>query len=88
MGLPAERVLAHAADLRAPTGVSGAARAVVADFGAVNVLLHLVGCCVGGKPITETDPADLESLIDQHVWTTWHLLQAFVPQRPADRPRG
>ncbi|HEY7031541.1 MAG TPA: SDR family NAD(P)-dependent oxidoreductase [Thermomicrobiales bacterium] len=79
LGLPAERVLVHAADLRDPAAVSGAARAVTEQFGGADVLLHLVGGWVGGKPIAETDPSDLASMLDQHVWTTFHLLRAFVP---------
>jgi NAD(P)-dependent dehydrogenase (short-subunit alcohol dehydrogenase family) len=56
-----------------------AARAVTEQFGGADVLLHLVGGWVGGKPIAETDPSDLASMLDQHVWTTFHLLRAFVP---------
>jgi NAD(P)-dependent dehydrogenase (short-subunit alcohol dehydrogenase family) len=83
MGLPAERTLAQAADLRDGEAVRTAAEAVAERFGGADILLHLVGGWTGGKPLTEADPDDLRSMLDQHVWTTFHLLQAFVPQLAA-----
>jgi NAD(P)-dependent dehydrogenase (short-subunit alcohol dehydrogenase family) len=60
-----------------------AARAVVdaADtrFGRVDVLLHLVGGWAGGTPVADLDPAELTGMLDQHLWTTFHLVQALVP---------
>jgi NAD(P)-dependent dehydrogenase (short-subunit alcohol dehydrogenase family) len=83
LGLPAERCLAHAADLREPAAAMGAARAVAERFGGADVLLHLVGGWVGGKPLVATDPGDLKAMLDQHVWSTFGVLQAFVPQLTA-----
>ena len=80
LGLDAGRTLAHAGDLRDAGAVRALAEAVHERFGRVDVLLHLVGGWTGGKEIAETDTADLTSMLDQHVWTTWHLLQAFVPR--------
>src|SRR5213595_2909006 len=73
LGLPADRVLAHVADLRNPAAVLGAAEAVVARFGGADVLLHLVGGWVGGKDLVASDDGDLTGMLDQHVWTTWHV---------------
>ena len=81
--LPAERVLTHAADLRDPAAVERAAQAVVEKFGAVHILLHLVGGWAGGKTLTEMAAEDLKSMLDQHVWTTFHLLRAFAPHLTA-----
>jgi NAD(P)-dependent dehydrogenase (short-subunit alcohol dehydrogenase family) len=83
LGLPDERRLAHAADLRDPTAAQAAAQAVSDRFGHAHILLHLVGGWVGGKALTGTDPSDLKAMLDQHVWTTFHLLQAFTPQLAA-----
>ena len=79
LNLEAGRVMTHAADL---TGADAAAQAVAAvrqAFGRVDVLLHLVGGWTGGRSLTEGDPADLDEMIQQHVWTTLYLAQAVVP---------
>lgn len=80
LGLPLERTLAHAGDLRDPSAVAALAEAVLARFGRVDALLHLVGGWTGGKELAATDAADLTEMLDQHVWTSWHLLRAFVPR--------
>lgn len=79
LALPTERCLTYAANLRAPASAQGAAQTVATRFGGADCLLHLVGGWVGGKDIVETDPADLAAMLDQHVWTTFNILQAFVP---------
>lgn len=73
------RVITHAADLTAADAAASAAAAVQAAFDRVDVLLHLVGGWTGGRTLTEGDPADLDEMIQQHVWTTLHLAQAVVP---------
>jgi NAD(P)-dependent dehydrogenase (short-subunit alcohol dehydrogenase family) len=85
LGLPAAQCLTVAADLRDPQAVQSAARAVVDRFGRAHILLHLVGGWAGGKELTATDSGDLRAMLDQHVWTTWHLLQAFIPSLVASR---
>lgn len=80
LALPREQVLTHSVDLRDPNAVQAAARILQEQFGQAQILIHLVGGWVGGKAIVATDPADLKSMLEQHVWTTWHLLQAFIPQ--------
>jgi NAD(P)-dependent dehydrogenase (short-subunit alcohol dehydrogenase family) len=80
LGLASERTVAYAADLREPGAVNQLAEAVERRFGRVDALLHLVGGWTGGKELAETDSADLNGMLDQHVWTTWHLLRAFVPR--------
>ncbi len=60
-----------------------AAEAVVADaearFGRVDVLLHMVGGWAGGTPVVELEASEITSMLDQHLWTTLHLVQAVVP---------
>ncbi len=59
------------------------ARAMVAatetHFGRIDVLLHLVGGWAGGTPVVDLDPNEITSMLDQHLWTTFHLVQAIVP---------
>ena len=80
LGLTRERTLAHEADVRDPAAVQALGDAAVARFGRADVLLHLVGGWTGGKQLVEAETADLTGMLDQHVWTTWHLLRAFVPR--------
>lgn len=79
LGLPDDGWLAVPGDLDAK-GAAAIARAVEATFGAADIVVHLVGGYSGGAPIAETDPADLDSMIDQHVRTTFHLARAFSRQ--------
>jgi NAD(P)-dependent dehydrogenase (short-subunit alcohol dehydrogenase family) len=80
LGLPEGRILARAVDLRDPDGLGAAAEAVSDKFGAVHILLHLVGGWTGGKTITETDPEDFKLMLRQHAHSTFNLFQAFVPR--------
>ncbi|HYF66028.1 MAG TPA: SDR family NAD(P)-dependent oxidoreductase [Herpetosiphonaceae bacterium] len=84
-GLPADpaRITAWRADLSRADEARAAAQSINEHFGAIHAVLHLVGGWTGGKPIVDSDPADLASMLDQHVWTTWHMLQAFVPHLTA-----
>jgi NAD(P)-dependent dehydrogenase (short-subunit alcohol dehydrogenase family) len=80
LNLPAERLLASVVDLRDGEAVRATAEAVAAKFGGVHALIHLVGGWVGGKTLVDGDPKDLDLMLAQHVWTTFHLFQAFTPQ--------
>ena len=80
LNLPAERLHASVVDLRDGGAVRDAAEAVSAKFGAVHALIHLVGGWVGGKTLVEASAEDLDFMIGQHIWTTFHLFQAFTPQ--------
>ncbi len=59
------------------------ARAVAAEvtarFGRIDVLLHLVGGWAGGTAVVDLDHAEVADLLDRHLWTTLHIVQAVVP---------
>ena len=80
LNLPAERLFVSALDLRDGEAIRATAEAVAAKFGGVHALIHLVGGWVGGKTLVEGDRKDLEFMLDQHAWTTFHLFQYFTPQ--------
>ena len=80
LNLPEERLIASKIDLQDREAVRAAAEAAAAKFGGVHALIHLVGGWVGGKTLVEGDAKDLDSMLSQHIWTTFHLFQAFVPQ--------
>jgi len=87
LNLPTERLYAQTIDLLDGHAVHDSAQAVVSKFGtrSVHALIHLVGGWTGGRAIPESNAADFESMLNQHVWTTFHLLQAFVPHIAASQ---
>jgi NAD(P)-dependent dehydrogenase (short-subunit alcohol dehydrogenase family) len=78
--LPAERVLTQSVDLRDAPALQAAAATVAAKFGAVHILIHLVGGWTGGRTLPETDPEDFKLMLRQHAHSTFNLFQAFVPR--------
>ena len=80
LNLPDERLFTSIVDLGNGEAVRSAAEAVSAKFSGVHALIHLVGGWVGGKTLPETRDEDLASMLDQHVWTTFHLFQSFAPR--------
>ena len=85
LNLPSERLYTQTIDLLNGTAVQDSAEAVLSKFGRVSALIHLVGGWTGGKTIPESGAVDLESMLNQHVWTTFHLLQAFAPHLAASQ---
>ena len=83
--LPNERLYTQTIDLLNGLSVHDSAEAVFSKFGSVNALIHLVGGWTGGKTIPEASADDFESILNQHVWTTFHLLQAFAPYIAASK---
>src|SRR6185436_5459829 len=75
-----DRLFISVIDLRDGNAVHAAAEAVAAKFGGAHALIHLVGGWIGGKTLVEASAEDLDFMIDQHIWTTFHLFQSFVPQ--------
>jgi NAD(P)-dependent dehydrogenase (short-subunit alcohol dehydrogenase family) len=79
LGLPAERVHTHVADLLDPAASRDWAASIEDRFGRIDALAHLVGGWRGGKPIDEAPPADDEWLHDLLVRTVQHATRAFLP---------
>ena len=79
LGLAADRWVPAVADLTDPTGARGAVDTVVERFGRVDVVLHLVGGWAGGTPVVDLDPDEIRGMLDQHLWTTLHVVKAAVP---------
>jgi NAD(P)-dependent dehydrogenase (short-subunit alcohol dehydrogenase family) len=55
------------------------AEAVAAKFGRIDILLHVVGGWTGGKSLFEVPVDDMTFMLNQHVWTSFNVIQAFVP---------
>jgi len=76
---PPDRRFSIAADLSQPEAAQGVFDAVIARFGRADMLLHFVGGWIGGTPVAQVAADDVATMLQQHLWTTFHLTQAFVP---------
>jgi 3-oxoacyl-[acyl-carrier protein] reductase len=85
LNLPAERLHTQIVDLADADTLRDSAEAVHSKFGSVHALIHLVGGWTGGKTIPDSAAKYLEFMLDQHVWTTFNLLQAFTPHIAASK---
>lgn len=56
-----------------------AAQKTISRFGRADILLHLVGGWTGGKEISEVEASEVSQMLNQHLWTTFHMAQAFSP---------
>ena len=77
--LPEDKVLTGTFNFTSPDAAKAAATAVQEKFGRVDMLIHLVGGWTGGKAVTEVPASEVSDMLNQHLWTTFHLAQAFVP---------
>jgi NAD(P)-dependent dehydrogenase (short-subunit alcohol dehydrogenase family) len=77
--LPDKRIFIQTIDLLDAPAVRESARIIGEKFGRVDVLVHLVGGWTGGKTLPDASPDDLSFMLNQHVWTTFNLFQAFSP---------
>lgn len=79
LALPDARFSTRTIDLLDPVETEAAAGEVAARFGRIDILLHVVGGWTGGKTLFEAPCADLEFMLNQHVWTSFNVTRAFVP---------
>ena len=83
--LPADGYLAGTYNFTHPGAAQAAADAVIDKFGRAEILLNLVGGWTGGKSIVDMPAEELSNMLNQHVWTTFHLAKAFAPQLTANK---
>lgn len=79
LGIGEDRWMPVAGDLRSAGAAKAVAGAVAERFGRIDVLVHLVGGWVGGTRVADLDASELGSMLDQHLWTALHVVQAVVP---------
>lgn len=79
LALPPQRWAPGVGDLRDQAAAQAAVAAVVGRLGPVDVLLHLVGGWAGGTSLVDVEPAVLDDMLGQHVWSTFHVARALVP---------
>lgn len=71
VGIPAELSSSEAA--------RSVASAVVAKFGRIDVLVHLVGGFAGGAAISDTDDATFEQMLDLNLRSAFYMIKAVLP---------
>ena len=79
LGIAEDRYATVSVDLSEPDSARQAAAAVMNRFGRVDMLIHLVGGWAGGTPVLDVQHEEVSDMLRQHVWTTLHAVQAFVP---------
>ena len=84
LGLPDDRAFTGAFDLTMADGAERAANAVIEKYGRVDMLLNVVGGWTGGKRVTEVSADDVTNMLNQHLWSTFHLARAFLPHLDAN----
>lgn len=85
LNLSPDRTVTGAVDLRDAEGAQMAAQAVIERFGRAEILVHAVGGWTGGRPTAEVPAGDVTEMLQQHLWTTFHVAQAFMPHLVANR---
>ncbi|MEO8286861.1 MAG: SDR family NAD(P)-dependent oxidoreductase [Chloroflexota bacterium] len=85
LGLPSDRYLTGAFDFTQHGAAQAAAAVVIEKYGRADILLNLVGGWTGGKSVVDSPEEDMSGMLNQHLWTTFYLAQAFVPHLVANR---
>ncbi|MGD8458223.1 MAG: SDR family oxidoreductase, partial [Anaerolineales bacterium] len=73
LDLPDENVLLQNVDISEPESALKAVDSTLDYFSQIDIYLHLVGGWVGGNPVTEVMQDDIESMLKQHLWSTFFL---------------
>ena len=84
LDLPEERILKCIYEAGDKEGSFNAIQLAAEKFGQVDILIHLVGGWVGGKPLVDVTHEEVENMLQQHLWSTLYLAQAFLPQALAN----
>src|SRR5246127_4806006 len=56
-----------------------AAETVIARFGKIDVLAHLVGGFAGGQSVADTDDTTFQRMLDMNLNSSFHMLRAVLP---------
>jgi NAD(P)-dependent dehydrogenase (short-subunit alcohol dehydrogenase family) len=70
---------AMAVDFSRVAAVNELANQVVARFGKIDVLAHVLGAFSGGQSVADTDDKTWEQMRDQNLTSAFYILRAVVP---------
>jgi NAD(P)-dependent dehydrogenase (short-subunit alcohol dehydrogenase family) len=76
---PGDRFVAFPAELSSRDAGRGVADQVIARFGQINALVHLVGGFEGGTNVAETDDETFEQMIEANLRSAFHIVRAVIP---------
>jgi NAD(P)-dependent dehydrogenase (short-subunit alcohol dehydrogenase family) len=57
-----------------------AAAAVTQKHGRIDALVHLVGAFAGGQPVSDTDDATLENMLNLNLRLAFYMMRAVLPK--------
>jgi NAD(P)-dependent dehydrogenase (short-subunit alcohol dehydrogenase family) len=82
------RFAAMPGELSSGTAARGVVEAVARRFQRIDILVHLVGAFAGGVPVSETDDATIERMLDLNFRSAFYVMRAVIPiMRAAGRGR-
>ncbi len=81
------RAKAYRASVESAAEDEAMVEAVIADFGAIDTLVHSAGIASRGHTVADTDPGELERVIAIHALGGHHLCRLVLPSMRT-RPRG
>jgi NAD(P)-dependent dehydrogenase (short-subunit alcohol dehydrogenase family) len=67
------------ATLDSLTAAKQAVETILAHFGKIDVLAHLVGGFAGGLSVADTDDATFQRMLDMNLNSSFHILRAVLP---------
>ena len=67
------------ATLDSLTAAKQAVDTILAHFGKIDVLAHLVGGFAGGQTIASTDDATFQRMLEMNLMSAFHMLRAVLP---------
>jgi NAD(P)-dependent dehydrogenase (short-subunit alcohol dehydrogenase family) len=80
LGLPDGRWHPAVAALPGQEAATTAVESVAGHFGRLDVVVHVVGGWRGGASVADADLGDFEAMLDQHLWSTLHVVRAVLPR--------
>src|SRR4051812_3627867 len=76
---PHENFKAVSTDLSTAGNATRLVDDVVRAEGRLDGLVHLIGAFAGGKPVSETDPAVLDQMVEVNLRSAFLLMRAAIP---------
>lgn len=80
---PRENFSALPAELSSGENARKLADGVIAQWGRIDGLVHLMGGFAGGQSVAETDDATLDRMLDLNLRSAFHIIRAVLPQMRA-----
>ncbi|MBN2045977.1 MAG: SDR family oxidoreductase [Anaerolineales bacterium] len=66
-------------DLTNPDSLNAIAPAIREKYGRLDLLINLVGGWAGGETLLEVQADTVETMLNQHLWSSFYLTQVFLP---------